>query len=191
MIVAIDPSLTNACVMMGTSPGAFDRRCFESKVIHPATMPNRLRRWKKHVNTMLEYISRATEPIEVVLVEHYSFNSRGAGGLDIAECGAILRLYLSDLYTVHEVPPASLKQFATGVGNATKERLAGALGKKWGVEFGTSDEYDAYGLLLLGLCLTGEMEPTTDAQRKAVAVVKNGFARDSSKKKKKKSEATE
>jgi hypothetical protein len=126
MIVAIDPSLTNACVMMGTSPGAFDRRCFESKVIHPATMPNRLRRWKKHVNTMLEYISRATEPIEVVLVEHYSFNSRGAGGLDIAECGAILRLYLSDLYTVHEVPVRWAKSGAWSLARPTNTTPMGS-----------------------------------------------------------------
>ena len=60
------------------------------------------------------------------------------------ELGGVIRraLYLQgSTYVV--VPPASLKKFAAK-GNAKKDEVRLEVYKRWGVEFETNDEVDAY-----------------------------------------------
>ena len=44
------------------------------------------------------------------------------------------------------VPPSTLKKFVTGSGVAPKNKMMLGVYKKWGVEFETDDEADAYAL---------------------------------------------
>lgn len=53
------------------------------------------------------------------------------------------------------VPPATLKKFATGKGNADKTAMALAAYKRAGVEFATDDECDAWWLRVAGLTALG------------------------------------
>jgi crossover junction endodeoxyribonuclease RuvC len=93
--------------------------------------------------------------------------------LNIAEFGGLLRWRLTKLCSdVREVPPSTLKQFATGKGNANKTLMVASLTKRYGVEFSSDDEYDAYGLARLGACLLGWEKPANDGQKKAVAKMK-------------------
>ncbi len=47
-------------------------------------------------------------------------------------------------YTYIEIPPLRLKQFATNKAAAEKDLVIKEIYKRWGVEFKTNDEADAY-----------------------------------------------
>ncbi len=53
------------------------------------------------------------------------------------------------------VPPARLKKFACGKGNAKKDEIRLAVYKRWGFEAPTNDEVDAYVLARIGLAYLG------------------------------------
>lgn len=48
------------------------------------------------------------------------------------------------------VPPTVLKKYVTGKGNAQKKEVEFALNDQYGLQFRTSDQYDAAGLLMIG-----------------------------------------
>ena len=76
-------------------------------------------------------------------VEGYSMH--GAGNLTIApELGGIVRLGLLGFDLIHEVPPTSLKKFATGKGNATKDIVMKEVLRRWGFNTDDNNEADAY-----------------------------------------------
>ena len=64
-----------------------------------------------------------------IVLEGFSFNSRGASYLDLAVSNAFVRKALCERYGSERIivlPPALVKKFATGKGNATKERMVEA-----------------------------------------------------------------
>ena len=64
--------------------------------------------WKKTINFM----------------EGYSFGSKGRALFQIAENGGILKYRLQEKYgQIEVIPPANIKKFATGKGNADKEKM--------------------------------------------------------------------
>lgn len=109
-------------------------------------------------------------PAEVV-IEGYSFGSHDAHSRAIGELGGVVRLSLYVAgFTVHLFPPASLKQFATGKGNAKKPdmldhaRNAGYTGSN------NDNAVDAWWLYQAGLYLQGRAEvPDTAYRLKAIA----------------------
>ena len=57
------------------------------------------------------------------------------------------------------VAPQALKKFVTGKGNVKKDQMKLAVFKRWGVEFPTTDETDAYALAQWGQArLRGELK---------------------------------
>jgi len=88
---------------------------------------------------------------------------QGSSYLDLAglhhhiRCVLIERLPLVG-HGVKVVPPASLKKFV-GSGRLKKDEMRLAVFKRWGVEFPTSDEVDAYALAQWGLAfLRGQVD---------------------------------
>lgn len=160
-VMGIDPSLTGTAVCLMTPPEHFVMHRFTSK---PAMgVHDRMERFTSLVDGVLSTID-AIVP-KLVVIEGYSFASQGAMQLDRIEYGGILRYELDARgYNIVEVPPTSLKKFCCGKGNGDKTGVISALTKRYGVEFHTNDEYDAMGLALLGMCLTGLSEPHTKAQ---------------------------
>ncbi len=71
------------------------------------------------------------------------------------------------------VTASSLKKFVTGAGNAEKSLLLREVYKRWGVDAANDNEADAVGLLYIGLAYTGQWEPTTEAQREVLEVLRN------------------
>ena len=71
-----------------------------------------------------------------------------------------------------ECPPALLKKFATGKGNAPKPLVVSELTKRYGRVFRSDDEADAYGLLMLALVVTGQSRAQTKAQSEAAGKLK-------------------
>ena len=77
-------------------------------------------------------------------IEGYSFGSRGRAVFDIAECGGIVRWELAQHgYEWQEVPPAALKKWATGRGNADKGAMLACGIRKYGYEGSDHNEADA------------------------------------------------
>ena len=166
-IVGIDPSLTATAVCVyppsqSTWPWT---DVFSSK---PAVgLRKRIARYNALTDQVLTIVLKA-RPC-VIFIEGHSFSSKGKGILDRAEYRGVLSAALIKAkQTVHEVPPATLKLFIAGKGNANKTAMITACVKRYGVEYETDDEYDAYGLCRLGACVMGLEQPENEAQKRAI-----------------------
>lgn len=140
-MLAIDPSLTS-------SGYAFRR---DEDLAVGRIMPKTLRgcpRLNFIQKTFLELVERS-EP-EAIILEGYSMGSHGRV-FDIGELGGVLKLIaFQHELEVLIVPPATLKKWVTGKGNANKKQMIAAVKKKWKVEFKSNDECDAVALLHFG-----------------------------------------
>ena len=152
-VIAIDPSLTGTAVATGYG-SAPDIERITSK---PCGQPprERLRRYANIVRRVGDICQPYAKEDPLILIEGYSYGSRGVG-IYLGEFGAMLRQRLLDFGEMFEVPPKSLKKFTTDNGNADKRRMATQALKRWGVEFDTDDEVDAFSLYQMGrLSLSG------------------------------------
>lgn len=88
---------------------------------------------------------------QLVVIEGYSFGSRN-GGERIGEAGGVVRLALRDMRVPFvEVAPASLKRYATGKGNASKDEVLIAAVKRSDIAFTDNNQADAFWLRQMGL----------------------------------------
>lgn len=92
---------------------------------------------------------------ELICIEGLAFGARGQAMLDLAGLHHVIRRDLMH-YRVEVVAPQALKKFVTGKGNTKKDQMRLAVYKKWGVEFLTTDETDAYALAQWGQALLRE-----------------------------------
>jgi crossover junction endodeoxyribonuclease RuvC len=109
---------------------------------------------------------------DLVVIEGYSFGSQGRAIFQIGELGGVIRryLHLMEIPWV-EVSPASLKKFVTGKGNTKKEHIMMHVLKRWGVECNNNNEADAFGLAMIGECLSGKATET-QAQADVIKALK-------------------
>lgn len=115
------------------------------------TIEQRIRYYVEVGNTIRSAIVPFGEELDIG-VEGYSMH--GKGDLTIApELGGIVRLELLGFGRIHEIPPAALKKFATGKGNAPKDSVMLNVYKRWGVDFGDNNLADAYVLARIALHL--------------------------------------
>lgn len=90
--------------------------------------------------------------VDVVVLEGYSFGSRGAAVVNIGELGGVVRLALYEARIPYvEVPPACLKRYATGRGNASKDDVLQQAVIRSGHAFEDNNAADAWWLWQLGL----------------------------------------
>lgn len=158
VILAIDPSLTS-------SGHAF--RDYDT-ITHGRIMPKTLRGVQRLAfieETFLDLVDRAGA--EALVMEGYSMGSRGRV-FDIGELGGVLKLcaFKHDI-EVLVVPPATLKKWVTGKGNADKKAMVAAVKKKWKVDTSNNDECDAVALLHFG-----EFYYTNAASRRKPAAIR-------------------
>lgn len=117
-ILALDLSLTSTGVCTPTG----SVHCWRTN----ATGSERLKQCYNAVSILLD-----DDPVDVVVVEGYSFNSRN-GGERLGELGGVVRLRVhQEGLPLVEVPPASLKRFATGKGNASKDMMLLAAARRF------------------------------------------------------------
>lgn len=142
----------------------------------------RLDRYDRIIAQVLAFLrtdgpeGRGEDP-QLIAIEGYSFGSTGNAFAWTCECGGILRhmLVRQCRYEVVEIAPTTLKKFIIGKGGGKgtdKTGMALATFKRYGVEFGTSDETDAYGLARIAACLVGAEKPATTFQREVIAKLK-------------------
>jgi crossover junction endodeoxyribonuclease RuvC len=187
--IGIDPSLTHTgIVALGyTDPNGNPLGLLWAHTIK--TKPDADADWRKAVArrssialAIMAYLHEFRAVEHLVCVEGYAPNAMRMGAsIAQIELGAILRASLnahemSSEGRVEFVPPASLKKFATGKGNADKLTVATALMKRFGVDFSGDDNlWDAYGLARLIAAAAGHRDGITADQyavaSKAVSIV--------------------
>ena len=104
------------------------------------------------------------ESPDLVVVEGYSFGSHDAGARSIGELGGVMRLLLWDMKIPWaEVPPTSLKKFATGKGNCSKDQVLAAAVRD-DTRIDDNNAADAHWLRQMGFVaqevMDGELEHT-------------------------------
>jgi Holliday junction resolvasome RuvABC endonuclease subunit len=97
------------------------------------------------------------DDVELVVLEGYSFGSKGRAVFDIGELGGCVRLLLHRLGVPFvDVAPSSLKKYATGKGNCGKDEMIAAAIRRFGFEGSDNNEADAYLLWCMARDAYGE-----------------------------------
>lgn len=95
--------------------------------------------------------------VDLICIEGYSFASKSSQAHALGELGGVMRhaLWRKDIRWL-DVPPSTLKTYATGKGNAGKVDVIVAARDRLGYEGTDDNEADASWLRALGLDLLGE-----------------------------------
>lgn len=104
------------------------------------------------LRAMVRGIFNCVAPGDRVFIESYAFSANMNSLTVLAEVTGIIKYVIWNFQKTWPVaiPPSTIKKWTTGKGNAKKEDIKLALYKKYGLEFETSDEADAYALGDLG-----------------------------------------
>ncbi len=165
--MGIDPSLNNTayCILSG------DVGVFGKVDVGKRRGMERLIYIEKYMADIL-----SIHQPDLIMIEGYSYASTHQAH-QAGELGGILRriFYLESIPWV-EVPPPTLKKFVTGKGNADKNLVMLNVYKRWGVETGSDDEADAYGLAKAGQYLQGaDCGGLTKAQLDALETIRGNY----------------
>ena len=140
-VAGLDPSLTATAIAI------------ESRVQllrTPYTGPERMIEIRNRVLTHTLYA-------DLVVIEAPSFASATRSAKEIGGIWWVLRVALHEDDTdVLEVPPATLKKYATGKGNASKGEMLAAAIRRLDYDGADDNEADALWLEQIGLCLAGD-----------------------------------
>jgi len=136
IVVGIDYSLTSPCVCVSkdkTFTNSFfyylnDRKTVQGKFHnilgeqHEEYLTDQ-ERYENIASWVLTILADFKKEDVVILIEDYSFGSKGKV-FNIAEnCGILKYMLYKRGYKFFTVPPTVVKKFATGKGNATKEKM--------------------------------------------------------------------
>ncbi len=167
IVLGLDLSLTGTGIVILNRDKLLYSECFKPKNKSGSDRLIEIRRKVKAILT--EY-----NP-QIICLEGYSFGSRGRALFQIGELGGIIRILLheSGIKWI-EITPSQVKKFATGKGNSGKDLILQQVYKRWGQEFKTSDEADAFVLAKIGTTLLGHKEKLTKQQEEVIDVVKKG-----------------
>ena len=197
IVVGIDPSLTGTGIIVLRN-GELGKALTTKNEPKLGTI-ERVRRIYEQINNVIEnlatYSSAAYfaanclespplspkkiqwEPPSLIVIEGFSYGSKGRGVFDIAYLGWRIREELERYRTEDDIPwlevsPSQVKQFATGKGNANKEIVLQQVYKRWGVEFNDNNQADVYVLAQIGRAYLSEMDNLTDFQQKVIRALR-------------------
>jgi crossover junction endodeoxyribonuclease RuvC len=92
----------------------------------------------------------------LVVIEGYSFGSRASHAHSLGELGGVVRVALEELGVRWvDLPPSTLKKYATGRGNADKGLMLAEAVRRLGYAGSSNDEADALWLACAGHHLLG------------------------------------
>lgn len=172
-VIGIDPSLTRTAVCCVYEDGTHGMITLKSSPPPKSKAVSlRIRRFYDHAKAISDVVLVDSE---LVLLEGYSYASKGSSVITLGEFGGMLRNQLAMCGTLgrtREVSPSTLKQFVLGKGVGDKDQIGANLTHRYGVLLNNNDEYDAFGLAKLAACVLGWDEPANEGQRKAVATIR-------------------
>jgi crossover junction endodeoxyribonuclease RuvC len=99
----------------------------------------------ERIETLAMAVTERARLSDMVIIEGHSFSSRQSFAHEIGELFGVVKylLYISGTPIV-EVPPASLKKYATGKGNAGKDEVIAAAIRSLGFPGSNNNEADAW-----------------------------------------------
>jgi crossover junction endodeoxyribonuclease RuvC len=109
------------------------------------------------LNQLVDRITYHADAADLVVIEGPSFGQRAQRGTH--DRSGLWWLIVGSLHAapgpVMEVPPANLKTYATGTGNATKDDIRVEILKRYGLDIRDNNQADAFVLRAMGLDLLG------------------------------------
>ncbi len=170
LIVGIDPSLTGTGIVV--LRGGEVELAETIKTKSSVSLINRVSVIYRTIANILE----ETTP-SLIVIEGFSYGSRGRAVFDIAYLGWRIREELERIRKQNgipwmNIPPAQLKKFATGKGTANKEVIMQQVYKRWGFEASDNNIADAFVLAQIGRACLGHIERLTTFQEDVLKVLR-------------------
>ena len=138
-VLAIDQSLVNSGITIKDNEGSYLNLCIAPKKLRGVVRLQYIR------NELRELIEKYD--IKTVVMEGYSYGSRGAT-FDMGELGGVIKVMTLDMdLRLFIVAPTALKKFVTGKGNCKKDLMLLKIYKRWGIEFTNDNIADSYALM--------------------------------------------
>ena len=175
-VISIDASITNTGLCCLWADGDHREETIPTDASRWAPGLGRFARYQYIVQRVLDFVPTGAVP-KAILIENYSYGSKGQAVVNIGELGGMLRHRLLNVFAgvpLLEISPSQLKRWATSKGNADKTAMAIAVLKRWGFESKSNDVIDAFALAMLGACLVLGQEPAADFQREVLANILAG-----------------
>jgi crossover junction endodeoxyribonuclease RuvC len=163
--MGIDPSLTGFAMASSAKDDDFPLIVELASKPKSSALKARLHRYETFVSDIMEHVAECRPSL--VMIEGYAYSRQGSV-IFLGEFGILLRKALLEVTEVIEVSPSALKKFATGKGNANKAKVTSALASRFGMEFSTDNEADAFALLQIALMWKGWVQPQTKYQELAL-----------------------
>jgi crossover junction endodeoxyribonuclease RuvC len=133
--VGIDPSTKTGLAIIDK----------QGNVINTQDVTTKVKEDPQRFSDLAEQIIDELEPNDHICIEGFSYGSKGKGVSFQYGLGWIIRHLLLDRgYTYIDVPPTSVKKFATGKGNTKKDEMVLPIYKKWGFEHSSDNVRDAF-----------------------------------------------
>lgn len=156
-VIGIDPSLTGCAIW--TSYG--DVAEFKSDNSWGTDAAGRRLRYMALCSELEGVIDLNSMHLQALFVVEANQGKVQGAAIQLVEFSWHLKDWLLDCYPMSrlvEVPPTSLKSWAAGKGNADKVAVASALTKRYGQEFDTNNQADAFALMKFGEGLLGRLD---------------------------------
>jgi crossover junction endodeoxyribonuclease RuvC len=113
----------------------------------PGTIETK-KRGCERLQTIRDIATALASDSQLVVLEGYSYGSKGSAVINIGELGGVVRLALFEAgHPVVEIPPPCLKKLATGKGNVGKAEVLVEAVKRLGFEGANHNIADALWLL--------------------------------------------
>jgi crossover junction endodeoxyribonuclease RuvC len=133
--VGIDPSTKTGLAIIDK----------QGNIINAADITTKEKKDPHRFSDIADKIIDELEPNDIITIEGFSYGSEGKGVSFQYGLGWIIRHMLIERgFTYTEVPPTSVKKFATGKGNTKKDEMVLPIYKKWGFEHASDNVRDAF-----------------------------------------------
>jgi crossover junction endodeoxyribonuclease RuvC len=117
----------------------------QGNVINTQDVTTKVKEDPQRFSDLAEKIMDELEPNDIITIEGFSYGSKGKGVSFQYGLGWIIRHMLIERgYGYTEVPPTSVKKFATGKGNTKKDEMVLPIFRKWGFEHNSDNVRDAF-----------------------------------------------
>lgn len=104
--------------------------------------------------------------VDVTVIEGYAFAAHASHAHELGELGGVVRCALADRKRTYvDIPPANLKLFACGKGNAKKDEVLADAIRRLGYAGHSKDEADALWLLEMAAAYYDERDLPETKQR--------------------------
>jgi len=153
IIAGIDLSLTRSGFVI------LDKS--SKKILHQEFLNTKEMRGMQRILFIKKRILQKLEQFKVseVILEGYSFGSKGRSIVSLGELGGVIRVALfENNYKYIDCSPNSLKAYTTGKGNADKDQMRQAVLIKYGIDFEDDNVCDAFSLAMMLIELGTETE---------------------------------